>query len=208
MHQMAWKDRWYGGNRSAAHRYLTNGLVLGAIAGAYGYSVNFVSSSLWWTAGSSLALGVTIVCLVAIVHGFKTGRLTSQPSISLPLRFGGLLGLAALVFCISWLLIVRAVPDTITRIVGVNAEFTVPLTAVYSRGTKSRRCEYRLEGEFLERAFPGRRCVSSSFAPFPSDVNITLQVKTTALGMHIVRFEQASANKRLQATRETRAPEA
>ena len=205
---MAWKDYWYGSNRSAAHRYLTNGLVFGAIAGAYGYFVDFVSSSLWWTAGSSLAAGATIVCLVAIVHGFRTGRLTSQRSISLPVRFVGLLGLAAWVFCISWLLIVRAAPDTITRIVGVDAEFTVPLTAVHRRGTKSRRCEYRLEGEFLDRAFPGRLCVSSSFAPFPSDVNITLQVKTTALGMHIVRFQQASADKRLQATRETRAPEA
>ena len=107
---MAWKDYWYGGNRSAAHRYLTNGLVLGAIAGAYGYFVDFVSSSLWWTAGSSLAVGVTIVCLVAIVHGFRTGRLTNQRSISLPVRFVGLLGLAAWVFCISWLLIVRAAP--------------------------------------------------------------------------------------------------
>jgi hypothetical protein len=206
---MAWKDLWYGSNRSAAHRYLTNGLVLGTGVGVYGSFVEFVPSSVWWAWGTYLSCAATIVCLIAIFRGFKTGQLKSQPCARPGTKFVGIIFLPVFLFCICWLVIARAVPDTVARVVGVKREITVPLQAVYRRGTKSRRCEYRLEGEFLERAFPARLCVSpAAFSFFPSNVRVTLVVEETALGFHIVGFHEASANKRLQATRETRAPEA
>jgi len=83
-----------------------------------------------------------------------------------------------------WMIVVRVVPDAMTRMVGVAASVVIPLTAEHS--SSRRRCDYRLDGPALRRAAPADLCISSTaVAPFPMDVTATLSGRKTLFGLHI-----------------------
>ena len=191
---MTWHQRWYGDNPSLLHKFMTNGLVFGALASLYGYFINFIASEYWWRFGSCFVIWITILLSGAAYWGIYAGRIKSQPGITMGKKVVGIVALPFFLFGMLWMLIVRVIPDAITFIVGTSTQITVPMRAVHR--SSRRTCDYKLEGRIMDRAFPGYMCTrQSAFSSFPSDVRITLQGTSTVLGMHIQRhFKSAVAD--------------
>ena len=189
---MDWHQRWYGDNPSLHHKFVTNGLVFGALASLYGIFVNFIASEYWWRFGSYLSFFLTALLSGATYWGMYAGRMKSQAGTTIGKRVLGIVAIPLFLFGMLWMLVVRVIPDAFTRVVGSSVQITAPMRAVHR--SSRRICDYKLEGAVLDRAFPGHLCTrQSAFPSFPSDVSIILQGKETIFGVHIQRYFESSA---------------
>ena len=92
---MAWHQRWYGDNPSLHHKFVTNGLVFGALASLYGIFVNFIASEYWWHFGTYLSVFLAALLSGATYWGMYAGRIKSQAGTTIGRR---VLGIVAIPF--------------------------------------------------------------------------------------------------------------
>lgn len=181
---MSIHSRWYGENPTRLRKCMTNGLVLGAVSTLYGFYIDFIASELWWRVGTQVALGLAVVLSIAAYLGKYTGRIPSAPGISAGQTALGMVFLPFLLFLMLWMVLVRVVPHAVTHLLGSSVTVTAPMVAVHKRSR--RRCDFRLEGEFMDRGEPGWLCVrESAFRSFPSYVLIIFEGKKTVFGIRV-----------------------
>ena len=189
---MAWHQQWYGDNPSLHQKFVTNGLVFGALASLYGIFVNFIASEYWWHFGTYLSVFLAALLSGATYWGMYAGRIKSQAGTTIGRRVLGIVAIPFFLFGMLWMLVVRVIPDAFTRVAGSSVQITAPMRAVHR--SSRRTCDYKLEGPVLDRAFPGYLCTrQSAFPSFPSDVSVILQGKETIFGVHIQRYFKSAA---------------
>lgn len=189
---MTTHSRWYGENPTTLRKVMTNGLVLLALATLYGFYIDFIASEFWWKVGTQVALGLAVVLSIAAYWGKYTGRLPSAHGMSARRLALGFIFLPFMLFLMVWVAVVRVVPDALTRLFGTSVTVTAPMVAVHE--WSRRRCNFRLEGQFMDRGEPGWLCVrESDFNSFPSDVMVTFEGKETLFGVHIQRYYPAKS---------------
>lgn len=189
---MTTHSRWYGENPTTLRKVMTNGLVLLALATLYGLYIDFIASEFWWKVGTRVALGLAVVLSIAAYWGKYTGGLPSPHGTSASRMALGFIGLPFMLFLMVWVALVRVVPDALTRLFGTSVTVTAPMVAVHQRSR--RRCDFHLEGPFMDRGEPGWLCVrESAFNSFPSDVMVTFEGKETVFGIHVQRYYRAES---------------
>lgn len=174
------------------------------LAGLYGLWTDFVPSEGWSRRGLVLALFVAAAVTIYLWWGFLTGRISGMADYRPSHRFILLTGLSMLAFAIAWSVVVRSIPDIVTRLsTEIAAESTVLRKSYQDR--RRRRCNYRVSGSRLG-AFPGHICVTpSEFSALPEQGQMRLAGPVSFFGMHVESVLPASANKLLEPTLETNA---
>ena len=188
INRVTWQERWYGDNTSLLHKCVTNGLVFGSLTCVYAVWIDFLPSELWWRWGTISTLVLALVATAVMYRGLATGQLRSAQQLVWWKRVVAYSTLPFVVFGIFWLVFVRVVPDVAARVAGRPAQVTGAMKAVYSQ--RRSMCDYRLEGDVLNRAVPvDYLCIAQSeYAALQSETPVTLVGRETLLGMHIDRY--------------------
>jgi hypothetical protein len=172
--------------------------------GLYGLWTDFVPSESWSRRGLLVASFVAAVVSAYLWIGFLRGRLSGMADYRLSHKVILLTGLSMLAFAVAWSVIVRSIPDIVTRQSAEVAAESVVLRKSY-QDRRRRRCDYRVSGSRLG-AFPGHICVTPSvFSALPENGPMRLEGRISFFGMHVDSVLPASANKLLEPTLETNA---
>jgi hypothetical protein len=202
---MSWNLLYYGSlYPSKTRRIAVNALTVCAVLCVYGLWTDFVPAATWSRVGLGLALILSGGLSLCICHGYMSGRIPYGPTATTQLRRGLVLSMIpAVVFGLTWVVIVRSIPDLLTRWREPSEVVTVMLRKgkSYSRRT----CDNKITGEYLG-FFPGHVCVSdSTFHSLPQEGPMTIRGSSSVLGVHVQSITPASANKLLEPTLETNA---
>jgi hypothetical protein len=191
---MYWKYLMYGsGTPSRARRLTTNTIVSVVLAAIYGLWTDFVPTRLTQIAGTSLAVAATATITWTLVRGYLTGRIPFGPTATTRVRRASVLcAIAPVVFIFSWIVLVRSIPDLLIRWIAQPTSLVVELHKV--RGLSRRACDYQVRGEYLG-IMPGHICVQpQTFEKLPEAGLMTLRVRTSTIGTHIIAVEPAPDN--------------
>jgi hypothetical protein len=172
--------------------------------GLYGLWTDFVPSEDWDQRGLFVSVFVATVVSAYLWVGFLTGSLSGMADYRLSHKVILLTGLSTLAFVVAWSVVVRSIPDIVTRQSAEVATELVVLQKSY-QDRRRRRCDYRVSGSRLG-AFPGHICVAPSvFSALPESGPMRLEGRISVFGMHVNSVLPASANKLLEPTLETNA---
>ena len=186
-------------NPSPARRAAMNGISVAALLAVYGAWTEFVPSELSVDVGGRLSGAIAILVSLFVWHGFWTGHIpwAVRPRRWIA-RFLCMVLIPILIFCVSWLVAVRAIPDLATRMFGREAEKTMHLEASYR--SRRRACDHQLRGDSLR--FPGYICVSASdFGRFAPSGEVTVTGKATILGIHVAQVAPGADSRSSRAER-------
>jgi hypothetical protein len=94
------------------------------------------------------------------------------------------IGVPFLVVGLLWGALVHGAPSLVNRVFGEEEQVIVTLTK--ERHVSRRSCDYRLEGQYLGKAFPSHICISKAeFESPPKSVQVMLKGYGTRLGFLI-----------------------
>jgi hypothetical protein len=101
----------------------------------------------------------------------------------------GYIGVPFLIVVSLWGALVHGAPSLINRLLGEEEQVIVTLTK--EKHVSRRSCDYRLEGEYLRKAFPSHICISkANFERPPRTVEVMLRGYKTGLGFLIEKVDE------------------
>lgn len=113
------------------------------------------------------------------------------------------IAIAGFIPLIFWCIFVFGIPALVMRMQGPNGAL---LATIYQKGTGTRTCRYKLKLRERSTFLKEELCVDRElFDAFSEGQRVRLTVREGFFGTRV--FTIAGANKALQSTRETRAPE-
>ena len=191
---MDWRRTWlvgmYGStNPSRARRAAMRWIVISTLIAAYGASTEFVPAALTADIGDYLSGAVTLLVSGFVWHGYWTGRIPwgVRPR-SWVARLLSMAFVPMFIFGVSWLVVVRAIPDLATRTFGTEASKAMHAEASYR--SRRRSCDHQLRSDAIP--FPGYICISpSEFSRLAPGGEVNIIGKTTILGIHVEKVESA-----------------
>jgi hypothetical protein len=183
-----WRVEGYGSVNPSRGRRIAATVVFGSLLLVpYGLGTDFVPSALVAKVGLYLSAAMSLAFVLFAAHGVATGRFERderQGRLSYVLGFVG-------IYCLIWPVLVRAVPDILTRMFGSYESRSIVMEARYER---TRSCDHQLRGE--ELVFPGYICVPDDevgrYAPLGE---VILSGPSTKLGLHVSHIEPGSPRK-------------
>jgi hypothetical protein len=144
---------------SRARRLAMSTVMITALLAVYGARTEFVPSKLGADFGFFVSAAVTLVSAPYLWHGYYTGRIPwGRKPKRLITRTLCLAFIPLVIFGLSWLISVRAVPDIAARPFGTHTSRSLELEASYR--PRRRSCDHQLRGDQLR--FPWYLCVSPS----------------------------------------------
>ena len=173
-------------NPSRGHRIAATVLFGSLLLLTYGLATDFVPSALVAKVGLHLSAALSLALVVFIAHGIATGRFEWDDRQGRPPYVRAFIA----TFILVWPILVRAVPDILTRIFGTYESKSMIMEARYDK--HSRSCDHQLRGE--ELVFPAYLCVPDEevgrYAPFGE---VILSGPSTMLGLHVSYIEPGGA---------------
>lgn len=177
---MSLKEMLLGSNDPSVGDKIGTGAVLAGLAlFLYGYWTDFIPTEAWTMWGLGVSAALTVVLGVLVWAGHRRGLYYLPPlqAVIAPIAGCGVL----------WVGIVHGFSDGITLAIGKPATLETSDRAVRHYGTRG--CRFQLEGDLLDRAYPGHLCIAqSSFDRIPPGSRIRLHGTESALGFRIEAF--------------------
>lgn len=166
---------------SSIRRRSIHGLALVMGLSFWGGHCDFIPSQRWAEVGWYIALSLGVFVTIFTWGAYWSGRAEFRPNTS---RF--MKGLVyALVPFISvgfiWVALIHGVGSIISLSLGNETEVVVELSKELHHSRRS--CDYRLEGEFLAKAFPSYICIGEkSFQKLPEKAEYKIKGHEHYLG--------------------------
>jgi hypothetical protein len=150
----------------------------------FGVYCDFIPSKIWLEIGSIISAIVSLLITSIVWWRHWTGRhvINYKNIKSKPTRiFCTYLFLPLVAFMFIWVAMVHGLASGITIIIGKPKEETTALITKYTSSTRG--CDYRLEGEYLNKAFPSYICINRErYEMLPKNVSVKLSGKETDFG--------------------------
>ncbi len=190
---MTWKTLVYGVEQPSKIKVNVHNLFFCVFAlWVYVLFVDFVPSEAWSKFGLYLSITLSAIAFAVYFWAFSTGRMPIRAGSSTFIKIVVCLFLPGMFFILLWVPITHGIADIATRALGNDKILTAQLSK-YQRHSL-RGCEFRLKGEYIEKAVPNYICLTESqFESLPSVGIYTLQTKETILGFHIISLNIADA---------------
>jgi hypothetical protein len=202
---MSWSLLYYGTRHpSRARRLAVNALMLTALLGVYGIWTDFVPSATWSKTGLVISVLASGALAIGVCRGYVSGHIPYGPTATTRLRRGlVLLLIPPFVFGLAWLVVVRSVPDLLTR--WREPSHVVTVTLRKGRSYSRRTCDNQIRGDYFG-FIPGHVCVSdSAFRVLPEEGPMTISGSSSIFGVHVHSITPARANNLLEPTLEANA---
>lgn len=188
-----WRVQVYGSLTPSRGQRIVAAVVAGCfLLVAYAVWTDFVPSAMVATVGIYLSAVVSLTLILFHAHGIATHRFEWEGVPGMRSRLLTYVLVFVGTYCFAWLILVRAVPDILTRVFGTYESKSLILEASYAERRK--QCDHQLRGE--ELAFPGYLCVPvdqvGRFAPLGE---VILSGPSSALGLHVSLIEPGRQGK-------------
>ena len=185
---LSWNMMLYGKDEpSLARRRFVNGMLILFIVAIWGLKADFIVSESWSKIGFYLSFFITLVMTMLLWHGYITKKIEMAREVSGIKFVLFLMGIPPLAMMFIWISLVHGVPSIVTYFSGAEMN----RIEILDKATffNWRHCNYRLEGEVLDRAFPSHICVShADYLASPDSVEVTLIGKEAYFGFFITSF--------------------
>ncbi len=142
---------------SSVRRHCIHGLYLVIGLFVWGVYSDFIPSQSWAKIGWYIALCVGTLITILAWRAYWTGRAEFRPHTSRFMK--SIIFFFMPVFCIGlvWVALIHGIGSLISLSFGNKTEAIAELRK--ERHYSRRSCDYRLEGEFLDKAFPSHICI-------------------------------------------------
>ncbi|MFD1698834.1 hypothetical protein ACFSB1_05795 [Halopseudomonas phragmitis] len=176
---------------SLARRHCVHGITALAILTAWGLKSDFIASESWSSVGLYLSLFITAVLTALPWYGYITKKIKMQRELK-KLKFTLFLMLIPpLTMMFIYTGLVHGAPSIITAFFGSDRKVVQELEK--ATFFNKRHCNYRLEGDFLDRALPSHICINLEYySSSPDLVQVTLSGKENYFGFLIGNVSSAS----------------
>ena len=184
---MEWRVGMYGSLNPPRSRVIVVNSLLGSMLFAgYGFWTDFLPSPLVDKFGTYLAIAISLALGGYTAHGYSTGRFAWFKRPGWIARKACYAAITIGIYCMAWLILVRAAPDVVTRVFGTDGSTTLLLDSSYDHRRKS--CDFQLRGP--ELGFPWHICLPLSHpGHFAAHGDVLFSGKSTALGLHVSHIE-------------------
>ena len=192
---MSWNLLAYGSDApSRARRLTVNAILAAALVAIYGLWTDFVPARVMHIAGTTLAIAATVATTLVLWRGYLTGAIPYGPTATTRVRRTiVLLAIPLFAFMITWTILVRSIPDLLTRWTTRSSSFAVELRRAHGIGRRA--CDLQVRGEYLG-FMPGHICVTAAtFEKLPEKGLMIIRGRTSVLGTHIVAVEPMPADE-------------
>lgn len=185
---MKLRERFYGKNPSPRQKWMHNFSYLGLILFAIGAYLDFVPSETWYSFGLKIAFIAGSTATGFIWWAYFTKRVT--PRVKLNAFFIALFYLLIPVISVLFIHVsfTHAIGGLYSAFLG---DHKYVIISVHKSKQSSRRfCDFRLEGDSINRAFPAHLCISeAAFDRLPDEFELKLYVKQSYTGSLIDTFD-------------------
>jgi hypothetical protein len=158
----------------------------------FGFYCDFIPSEDWLVTGSAISAIVSMLFIGIVWWRHWTGRqVLSYKNIESKLSkiFITYILFPFVVSMLIWVSMVHGFASGINIIFGKPKEAVTML--VKSHKSSRRSCDYRLEGEYLSKAFPSYICISQEYyEASPKNVSVKLSGKETYFGFLVQNFHE------------------
>jgi len=186
---VSWTDKLYGSEKPTLVRaFIFSIFYVSIILWLYGWWADFIPSSKWKNSGIYLSVFLSAIYCPALYFLAAT----QKPMIKIFKSYIGRIlqfcFIAIVMTFIFWGVIVHGAAGLLTQAVGKPITIKAELwkTSIASR----RGCDFRLEGDAIQRAMPSYICITESFySELPTHQAFKLEGKRSYLGFHIKKID-------------------